>query len=183
MNSPKIELNKVSGLGVLRPLTLLNKTDNPRNITADQSAGPVGKTGVLDDKSWTHGVLLHEHAPPDWAGRILFLPVGVDPLVDPRNLFYPCMPFFMRQAHDGFPVPVEVIGDERYLLEDILQGVAYDSPRRPNSLSNFAPHSEQVTWMVASSSLIRLYISSRKRRSLANMFSMIPVFTSLSSPS
>jgi hypothetical protein len=100
---------------------------------------------MLDNKSWTLGVLSNVHAPPDGAGRLLILPVRVDPFIDPGNFFHPRMPLFMRHSHDGFPVPMEVIRNERYLLEDILQGVAYDSPRRPNSLSNFAPHSGQAT--------------------------------------
>ena len=86
-----------------------------------------------------------ERAPPEWAGRSLILPVRVDTFVDSGNFFHPCMPLFVRHAHDVFPIPVEVVSDERYLLEDVLQGVAYDSPRRPNSLSNLAPHSEHVT--------------------------------------
>lgn len=87
----------------------------------------------------------HERAPPKGVGRSLILPVRVDPFVDSGNFFHPSMPLFVRHAHDVFPVPVEVVSDERYLLEDILQGVAYDSPRRPNSLSNLAPHSGQET--------------------------------------
>ena len=91
------------------------------------------------------GILSKEDDPPGWAGRYIILPVRVDAFIDSRNFLHPCVPLFMWHRHDGFPVPMEMVRNERYLLEDILQGVAYDSPRRPNSLSNLAEHSGQVT--------------------------------------
>ena len=45
----------------------------------------------------------------------------------------------MLHGKDVVKRPMEVVGDVSYLLEDPLQGVAYDSPRRPNSFSNFTP--------------------------------------------
>jgi hypothetical protein len=63
-------------------------------------------------------------------------PSCIDSIVDTRDFFDPAMPLFVRHRHDGLSVPMEVIGDERYLLENILKRVAYYSPRRPNSFSN-----------------------------------------------
>jgi hypothetical protein len=69
----------------------------------------------------------------------------VDLLVDRRDLLDPLVALTMTDIKQTIAVPMEMVRDERYLLEDILKGVAHYSPRRPNSLSNFEPHSGQVT--------------------------------------
>ena len=89
-------------------------------------------------------------APPGWAGHFI-LPVRVDSLIDSGNFLHPHAAL-MRHLHDAsVPNGSDMMNAT---FEDVLQGVAYDSPRRPNSLSNLAPHSRQLTWTVASSSLI-----------------------------
>jgi hypothetical protein len=44
------------------------------------------------------------------------------------NLFDPLTTFRMLQLEHGAPRPVEVVGDEGYLLAEPVEGVAYDSP-------------------------------------------------------
>ena len=48
--------------------------------------------------------------------------------VDLANFFDPLATFRMLQLQDRAPRPVEVIGDEGYLLAEPIKGVAYDSP-------------------------------------------------------
>jgi hypothetical protein len=48
----------------------------------------------------------------------------IHPLIDCRDLFHPTPSIFMLQCH-YFPMrPVKVIGDEGYLLDQLLEGVA-----------------------------------------------------------
>lgn len=60
----------------------------------------------------------------------------VDPLVDAGDLSHPRVALPVTQREHLVSTPMEVVGDERYLLEDILKRVAHYSPRRPNSFSN-----------------------------------------------
>ncbi len=108
---------------------------------------------------------------------------AIDSFIDFRDFLHPIMSLLMGHIEDVISRPVKMVSNEGYLLVYIFQGVAYNSPRRPNSFSKFAPHSGHFTEIMTSSSLMRLYISSRKRRSEANKFSMTPVFTSLRLPS
>jgi hypothetical protein len=48
----------------------------------------------------------------------------VDSLIDCRNLGYPQPSFLVLQIHHFRMRPVEVIGDEGYLLAELLEGVA-----------------------------------------------------------
>jgi hypothetical protein len=50
------------------------------------------------------------------------------PLIDGCNLFHPPAPEAMIQIKNGFRLPVEVVGDVGYLLVELFQRVAYDSP-------------------------------------------------------
>ncbi len=46
----------------------------------------------------------------------------------------------MFQIEDLFIAPVEVVGDEGYLLEKVLEGVAFYSPGAKRLTSTSAPH-------------------------------------------
>lgn len=48
--------------------------------------------------------------------------------VDSADLFHPLPALGMLQLEHCAPRPVEVVGDEGYLLAEPVQGVAYDSP-------------------------------------------------------
>jgi hypothetical protein len=48
--------------------------------------------------------------------------------VDSADFFHPLPSLGVFQFEYGAPRPVEVIGDEGYLLAEPVQGVAYDSP-------------------------------------------------------
>ena len=50
----------------------------------------------------------------------------VDPLVQARDLGDPAMAVGVLQIEDAIRRPVEVVGDERYLLVEPLEGVAAD---------------------------------------------------------
>jgi len=52
------------------------------------------------------------------------------PFVNGCDLFYPPAPETMIQIKNGFRLPVEVVGDVGYLLVELFQRVAYDSPPR-----------------------------------------------------
>src|SRR5206468_3538633 len=69
----------------------------------------------------------------------------VDTLIDPRDLVDPAAPFEMRHRKQLLGVPVEVVRDVGYLLVELLQGVAHDSPGSPSSTSNRAEHCGHTT--------------------------------------
>src|SRR6185369_17918551 len=78
-------------------------------------------------------------------------------LVEPADLFRPLPAFWMRHRIDLLARPVEVIGDEGYLADDGVQGVAYDSPTGSSSMSNFSSQCGQTTaCFVDPCSLMRL---------------------------
>ena len=56
--------------------------------------------------------------------------------VDGRDLCHPAPPIRVLQRHDLGVRPVKVIGDEGYLLVELLEGVAYDPPSAVASSSN-----------------------------------------------
>src|SRR5262245_38677310 len=68
-----------------------------------------------------------------WRSRV------VCPLVDGRNLCDPLTAILMLQVHDLFVRPVKVVRDERYLLDQLNEGVANDSPGRNAPGSVAAP--------------------------------------------
>lgn len=63
------------------------------------------------------------------AGSVLV----VDLAVDVRDHAHPAAAIAMLQVQDVVRRPVKVIGDEGYLLVDLGEGVAYDSPDWPDS--------------------------------------------------
>src|SRR5262249_18998712 len=65
--------------------------------------------------------------------------------VDGRNLVDQALPVAVLEAQDLGEGPVEVVGDEGYLLEQSVEGVAYRSPGREASTANSWLHSGQVT--------------------------------------
>src|SRR5271155_2766342 len=65
--------------------------------------------------------------------------------VDPGNFRDPALALAVIQGHDLFVRPMQVIGDEGYLLEQSLRGVADHSPTPLISSSNLASHCGQVT--------------------------------------
>src|SRR4051794_35668349 len=54
--------------------------------------------------------------------------IGVDPLVNGGDALHPGTPVGMLHCHDFGLRPVQVIGDEGYLLAQAAQGVAQDPP-------------------------------------------------------
>ena len=50
--------------------------------------------------------------------------LAIEALIDRRDLLHPTAPLGMLQGHDLIVRPVEVIGDEGYLLVERLEGVA-----------------------------------------------------------
>jgi len=65
--------------------------------------------------------------------------------VDRRNFVDEALPVAVRQAQNGFERPVEVVGDEGYLLVQAVEGVAYDPPAGVLSNWNVFLQCGQVT--------------------------------------
>src|SRR5271165_454299 len=65
--------------------------------------------------------------------------------VDPGDFRDPSLAFAVIQGHDLFVRPMQVVGDEGYLLVQLLRGVANHSPTLPISTSNLASQCGQVT--------------------------------------
>ena len=65
--------------------------------------------------------------------------------VDGRNFVDEALPVAVRQVQNGFERPVEVVGDEGYLLVQAVEGVAYDPPAGVVSSSNVLLQCGQVT--------------------------------------
>lgn len=57
-------------------------------------------------------------------------------LVDSGKLFHPLPPLGVLKREQLVVRPVEVIGETGYLLVELREGVAYDSPDRSGSTSN-----------------------------------------------
>src|SRR5688500_4697205 len=69
-------------------------------------------------------------------------------LVDRADLLYPPAAIAVLQVEDVPQGPVKVIGDEGYLLVELIERVAYDppaSPEAPTSTSNFVSQLGHVT--------------------------------------
>src|SRR5690349_19128840 len=67
------------------------------------------------------------------------------PPVDGADLFDPPAPVAVLELHDFGERPVEVVGDEGYLLVELFEGVASDSPGPfSRSSSNWDEHDGQV---------------------------------------
>ncbi len=67
------------------------------------------------------------------------------PAVDPGDLLRPALPVGVLEGQDLVQRPVEVVGDVGYLLEQPVEGVAYDPPRRTTSTSNSCWQPGQAT--------------------------------------
>lgn len=115
--------------------------------------------------------------------RGFILSRAVNSVIDFGYFLDPVVSFLVRHFYDLVSIPVKVVCDKGYLLEHTLQGVAYDSPRRPNSFSKVSPQCGHFTSIVTSSSFIRLYISSKNLKSEAKRFSITPVLISFKDPS
>ena len=72
---------------------------------------------------------------PGSATRCGLLHFLTQPLVDRADLLDEAATVAVLQLHDLFQRPVEVVGDEGYLLVELFEGVAYDSPGEPTSMS------------------------------------------------
>ncbi len=68
-----------------------------------------------------------------------------NPSIDLIDLLHPFRPLTVTQLQDVFWRPMQVIGDECYLLVQAIGGVAYDPPRRIASTSNSWAQFGQVT--------------------------------------
>ena len=66
------------------------------------------------------------YAIPARAARFLrrVCSLAIEALIDSGDLLHPTAPFSMLQGHDLIVWPVEVIGDEGYLLVECFEGVA-----------------------------------------------------------
>ena len=80
----------------------------------------------------------------------------------------------MRHIENVISRPVKMVSNEGYLLVNIFQGVAYNSPRRPNSLSKILPHWGQVTRTMASSSLIRFSFGCLRHLHYFPLYNCVP---------
>src|SRR6266702_1342654 len=78
----------------------------------------------------------------------------------------------MFQVHNVLHWPVKIIRNKGYLLTELFQGVAYDSPGHAGSSSNSFSHFGHLATAFAFA-LIRLYNSCRWDRSAENNPSMI----------
>src|SRR5436190_24201800 len=65
--------------------------------------------------------------------------------VDAGNLLDPLAPVGMFQLHHLAQGPMKVIGNEGYLLLELIEGVAYDPPTPARSSSKTCAHCGQVT--------------------------------------
>src|SRR5262249_11981690 len=66
-------------------------------------------------------------------------------LVDANKLFDPLAPLGMLKGHELVVRPVEVIRERGYLLVELREGVAYDSPDRSGSTSKACWQCGQTT--------------------------------------
>ncbi len=67
-------------------------------------------------------------------GAFLFFSL-VQSLVDLGNFLHPLPPIIMLHLEYVIERPVKVVGDVGYLLEEVLEGVAFYSPGLPISTS------------------------------------------------
>jgi hypothetical protein len=81
-------------------------------------------------------------------GRLAGLPI------DLRDLLDEALPVAVLQVQDLVQRPVEVVCQEGYLLEEIIEGVAYDSPRPAGSISNVSWQCGQVALTLVAPSLL-----------------------------
>ena len=89
--------------------------------------------------------------------RLHLVILSADDFINPADLLDPALSLWMGKAVDSAPRPVKMIGDEGYLLKELLQGVAYDSPGISSSNSKLWSQCGQATVRVARpTSLIRL---------------------------
>lgn len=64
------------------------------------------------------------------------------------NFLDPSLPFPVLKVHDLGVGPMEVIGDEGYLLVQPVEGVARYSPTGSSSTSNWCSHLGQMAVML-----------------------------------
>jgi hypothetical protein len=76
------------------------------------------------------------------ASRTRFL---VHALVETRDLGHPAPPIRVFERENRLRFPVEVVGNERYLLEESIEGVATNPPRPSTSTWTSCSHSGQTT--------------------------------------
>lgn len=81
----------------------------------------------------------------------------VDALIQARDFTHPTSSVRVLERENALLVPMEVVSDEGYLLEDRVEGVASNPPRPPTSAWNSCSHFGQLTVnRSGSSALIRL---------------------------
>src|SRR5437870_4696507 len=112
----------------------------PCSVTPRKAVTPVSTASSRTyrspaDSMWTPGDLyrlgIHSSRARGGSGRSAFgggLRGFVDLLVDLADLLDPHVPLVVLHVEDVVHVPVEVIGDVRYLAGELVQRVAYDSP-------------------------------------------------------